>query len=95
MIRETQEGKEDPAVLWLDLSNVYGSIAHKLVETALKWHHIPAKSTYFILDCYHSFDPKVTSEAVTSEWHWLEKGIITGCTISVTLFALALNMLVK
>ncbi|KAK7889536.1 hypothetical protein WMY93_025096 [Mugilogobius chulae] len=28
-------------------------------------------------------------------FHRLEKGIITGCTISVTLFALAMNMLVK
>lgn len=28
-------------------------------------------------------------------WHWLEKSIITGCTISMILFLLAMNMLVK
>ena len=32
---------------------------------------------------------------MTSDWHQLEVGIITGCTISLTLFALAMNMLVK
>lgn len=30
-----------------------------------------------------------------SDWHQLKKGIITGCTISVILIALAINMLVK
>ena len=32
---------------------------------------------------------------MTSDRHQLEVGIITGCTISVILFALAMNMLVK
>ena len=30
-----------------------------------------------------------------SAWHTLEKGIITSCTISAILFALAMNMLIK
>ncbi|KAK0146299.1 hypothetical protein N1851_014401 [Merluccius polli] len=32
---------------------------------------------------------------MTSDWHQLEVGIIPDCTISVTLFALAMNMVVK
>lgn len=38
---------------------------------------------------------RVTAGEVTSEWHLLEVGIITSCTISVTLFALAMSMIVK
>ncbi|KAK7880264.1 hypothetical protein WMY93_030631 [Mugilogobius chulae] len=38
---------------------------------------------------------RVSSGAVTSSWHNLELGIITGCTISVMLFSLAMNMIVK
>ena len=30
-----------------------------------------------------------------STWHYLERGIITGCTISATLFAQAMNLLIK
>ena len=82
-------------MLWLDLTNAYGSIPHKLVETALDRHHVPGKIRDLILDYYKSFKLRVTSGTVTSEWHRLEKGIITGCTISVILFALAMNMLVK
>ncbi|KAK0146517.1 hypothetical protein N1851_014151 [Merluccius polli] len=38
---------------------------------------------------------RVTSGSETSDWHRIGKGIITGCTISVILFALAMNMVVK
>ncbi|XP_075315189.1 uncharacterized protein LOC142375145 [Odontesthes bonariensis] len=48
-----------------------------------------------LLDYYSCFSLRVTSGTVTSAFHRLEKGIITGCTISVVLFSLAMNMLVK
>ncbi|TWW59866.1 hypothetical protein D4764_06G0013960 [Takifugu flavidus] len=48
-----------------------------------------------ILDYYDNFRLRVTSGSVTSDWHCFEKGTITGCTISVVLFALAMNMVVK
>ncbi|XP_061589349.1 uncharacterized protein LOC133454644 [Cololabis saira] len=95
LIREAREGKGDLAVLWLDLANAYGSIPHKLVETSLDRHHVPGKIKEVILDYYSCFSLRVTSGTVTSTFHRLEKGIITGCTISVILFALAMNMLVK
>lgn len=36
-----------------------------------------------------------TSATVISDQYQLEKGIITGCTISVTLLALAMNIQAK
>lgn len=92
LIRETREGDGDLAVLWLDLANAYGSIPYKLVETSLIRHHVPDK---IILNYYNCFSVRVTSGSVTSAFHRMEKGIITGCTISVILFTLARNMLVQ
>nr|XP_061841396.1 uncharacterized protein LOC133622576 [Nerophis lumbriciformis] len=95
LIREAHESRGELAVLWLDLTNAYGSIPHKLVELALHRHHVPSKIKDLILDYYNNFRLRVTSGSITSDWHRLEKGIITGCTISVVLFALAMNMVVK
>jgi hypothetical protein len=81
--------------LWLDFANAYGSLPHKLVEVALNRYHTPDKFMNLILDYYNGFSLKFSSRSTTSEWHELRKGIITGCTISVILFALAMNMLVK
>lgn len=48
-----------------------------------------------IIDYYDNFNLRITPGTTTSEWHHLEKGIITGCTFSVSLFSFAMNMLVK
>ncbi len=95
LIREAHENRGDLVVLWLDLANAYGSIPHKLVELALHLHHVPCKIKDLILDYYNNFRMRVTSGSETSDWHCIRKGIITGCTISVILFALAMNMVVK
>ncbi|XP_023810165.1 uncharacterized protein LOC105353972 [Oryzias latipes] len=95
LIREAHENKGDLGVLWLDLANAYGSIPHKLVELALHLHHVPSKIKDLIVDYYNNFRMWVTSGSGKSDWHRIGKGIITGCTISVILFALAMNMVVK
>jgi len=82
-------------LLWLDLANANGSIPHKLVKEALNRHHISGKFRNLILDYYNSFSLRFSNGSTTSEWHELEKGIIAGCTISVVLSTLAMNMLVK
>ncbi len=41
LIREAREGRGDLTVLWLDLTNAYGSIPHMLVEVSLEKHHVP------------------------------------------------------
>lgn len=63
------------------------------MATALTRHNVTERIKDLILDYYISFSLRFTSG--TAAWHRLEKGIITGCTISVPLFALAMNMLVK
>lgn len=93
LIREAHENSGDLAGLWLDLFKVYGSILHKLVELALHLHHVPSKIKELILDYYNNFRLRVTSGQSCQTC--LGKGIITGCTISVILFALAINMVVK
>lgn len=95
LIREAHKGKGHMVVLWLDLANAYGSIPHKLVEVALLKHHMSSKIKDLILDYYNNFNMRVTSRPITSDCHWLEKGIITGCTILVIIFTLAMNMVVK
>lgn len=61
LIREAKESKGDLATLWLDLANAYGSIPHKLVETALVRHHVPVKIRNLIMDYYNNLGARVSS----------------------------------
>lgn len=62
---------------------------------ALERHHILQKVKDLILDYYSKFSLMVSSGQLRSDWHQLELGIITRCTISVTIVSLEMNMLVK
>ena len=95
LLRVAKESKGDLTVLWLDLANAYGSMPHKLVEEVLKRHHVLPSVGNLIADYYKNFQLRACSSTVTSEWQTLEKGIITGCTMSAILFSLTMNMLVK
>lgn len=81
----SETGQRGSGVLWLDCTNAYGLIPHKLVEAALERHQAPKKVKHLILDYDSKFCLTVH----------LEVAIVTGGTISVTLFALAMNMLIK
>ena len=48
-----------------------------------------------LCDYYAKFYIKTTAGAVSSGRPRLERGIITGCTISVILFTIMFNMLIK
>lgn len=90
LICEARENRGDLGVVWLDIANVYGSIPHKFVATVMTRYHVPVT----IKDYYNSFSLRFTFGTITSACHRVEKGSITGCTISETFFALAMNMLV-
>lgn len=61
----------------------------------LEKYHVPHKVKDLILDYYSKFSLSVPYKTVSSDWHQLEMGVITGCEIMATLFALPLNMVVK
>ena len=43
---------------------------------------------------YADMNIRFTTNEFTTEWQKVEKGIITGCTLSVILFALSMTMVV-
>ncbi|KAK0147793.1 Chloride channel protein 2 [Merluccius polli] len=45
MIEDAKRNHGDLTVLWLNLTNAYGTIPHKLVETTLKTYHVPETET--------------------------------------------------
>ena len=95
LLHEVRESNGNLAVLWLDLANAYGLIPHKVVEETLHRYHVPSFISNLILDYYNNFNLSFTMGTKTLDWHRLVRGIITRCTISATLFSLAMNMIIK
>ncbi|XP_053391239.1 uncharacterized protein LOC128554051 [Mercenaria mercenaria] len=95
LTKEAKATKGDLTVLWLDIANAYGTVPHKLVDLTLKKYHVPEKFRNLLWHCFDNFKMRFTVADYTTSWRRLEVGIVTGCTISVILFSVAMNLLVK
>ena len=95
LIMEARKGKLDLVSTWLDIANAYGSIAHMILGVALERAHAPKEVQDLVRSYYAEVDIRFTTKNFTTEWQRVEKGIITGCTLSVILFALTMTMLLS
>ncbi|XP_078589523.1 uncharacterized protein LOC144869891 [Branchiostoma floridae x Branchiostoma japonicum] len=95
MIEEARAGKKDLAIVWLDLENAYGSVPHQLIKTALAKYHVPEHAREVIKQYLDGLQIRFTVNGMTTTWQDLQRGIVTGCTVSVILFVAAMNLLIE
>ena len=95
MIQEAKANKSNLTIVWLDLANAYGSIPHKVIRKAMTLHHLPVKVIKMIDEYFDGFQMRFSTDGFTTEWHKLEKGIVTGCTISPILFVMGMNLVIR
>ena len=94
LIQEAKTEKKNLVVTWLDITNAYGSIPHRLIKKALESAHVSKRMIEIIDKYYDNAKIRFATKEFTTEWQTLEKGIITGCTLSVVLFTLSMTWLV-
>ena len=52
---EARDNKGELSVVWLDLTNAYGSIAHKLIAETLTRYHVPNEIQNMLAQYYERF----------------------------------------
>ena len=95
LIHEAKVNRKNLTVVWLDLAIAYGSIPHMLIEESLKLYHISEHFRGIIRSYFGGISLRFTTNKFTTTWQKLQKGIVTGCTISVILFVMGMNMIIK
>lgn len=93
MIQEARAMKGDLTVVWLDMANAYGSIPHDL--TALTHYHIPGCIKEMITSYLDGIKLRFTARNYITQWQQLERGTVTGCTVSPILIVMGMNLIIK
>lgn len=94
LIQEAKEKKGSLTVVWLDFANAYGSIPHNLIQVALDYYHIPSNIQSMITSYLRDIKLRFQSAKFMTKWQPVEKGIVTGCTISPILFIMGMNLII-
>jgi hypothetical protein len=79
----------------LHLANAYGSIPNQVIEHAMDHYHFPDKIKMLIRSFYSNVRLRFNTPDFTTDWIKVERGIVTGCTVSVILFVLGMNLILK
>ncbi len=95
LIQRAKKERKSLSVVWLDMANAYGSIPHAVIYHAMDTYHIPDKVKSLVKNYFDSCRMRFTVGGFTTSWQNLEKGIMTGCTVSIILFVMAMNIILK
>ena len=85
-IQEAKTSMEDLIVIWLDF------VPHGLIEMAMENFWFPKLVKVMLVQYYNNFRMRFTTDGFTTE---MEVGTAAGCTISVILFVLVMEIILK
>lgn len=91
--REQKNERGDLHVVWLDLTNAYGSIPNQLIKYALDFFYIPVCICALVTKYFEDIKMCCTHQDFTTGWQQLEVGIAMGCSISPILFVAAFEVI--
>ncbi|KAK3797908.1 hypothetical protein RRG08_020645 [Elysia crispata] len=72
-------------VIWLDLANAYGSVPY----------HVPEDKQVMLDDYFSGFQMRFSTYSYSTDWISLEIEIAIGCAISLILFVMAMEVILK
>ena len=94
-LKEAKSKNLSLATIWLDITNAYGSISHKLIIFALHRYGVSPKWIHLIKTYYSGIFSKSFSKEAPSSWHRLQHRIFAGCTLSIILFLAGMDIILE
>lgn len=85
-LKDDRSSKSDLGTIWLAIANAYPSFLHRLIFFALKRYGV-------IIKYYINVYSKSVSLYAPSNWHRHMRGIFAGCTLSIILFLVVINII--
>lgn len=95
LIQEAQQKKGCLTVVWLNFTNTYGAIPYNVIQVALGYYHVPQNTQSMITSYLKDIKLRFQSAKFTTKWQPVEKGIVTGCTISPIFFIMGMNRIIS
>ena len=94
-LSDAKLNKKNVATVWLDLANAYGTIPHNLILFALDRYQVDNKLFNIVKNYYAGLWSRSLLESAPSSWQQHQRGIFTGCTVSIILFVSAINVVIE
>jgi hypothetical protein len=93
LIDDAKSNEKPLSMLFLDVTNAYGSLRHPFIQTAMEIYKVPKSIIKYIMKFYHQATVQVTSRNGDSNPFVWQKGVFQGCSLANMLFIMCMNVL--
>ena len=95
ILEQTQEWNSPLYAVFVDFEKAFDSLHRESLWKILRHYGIPPKLVKIIQSLYENFECQIIHNNLLSEPFTVKTGVKQGCTLSPTLFALAINWLLQ
>jgi len=95
VLKDANENKKSICMLFLDISNAFGSLNRTRLFEILEKYNVDKKFINYIQSYYDNFKFYATSKDWTTELMDWQDGLVQGCPLSSILFVTAINYVLR
>ena len=95
IINDASHKQHNVTITLIDLQNAFGEVHHNLIDTVLKYHHIPDDVIKIIRSLYSDFHITILTNSFSSDFIKVEKGVLQGDCFSPLIFNMVMNTFIQ
>ncbi len=95
IINQARTRQRSLAITLLDLKNAFGEVHHNLMQSVLRYHHIPDHIQIMIKSLYTNFKTSIITSNFNTPFIQVGRGVLQGDCLSPLLFNLCFNTFVQ
>ena len=95
IINRSRLKQRSVVITLIDLRNAFGTVNHRLIQTVLKYHHIPQNICDIIGKLYNSFHISVITADFKTCYMKVNNGVLQGDCLSPLLFNMVINTFIN
>ena len=95
IINQSRLKQRSLVITLIDLRNAFGSVNHNLIQTVLKYHHIPDNIGNIIGSLYEAFHISILTNDFNTRFIKVTNGVLQGDCLSPLLFNIIINTFIQ
>ena len=95
IINHSRKFQKSLTVTLIDLKNAFGEVHHSLIQSVLRYHHVPDKINNVVLALYSDFRLSIITNDFCTKYITVEKGVLQGDSFSPLIFNLIVNTFIQ
>ena len=94
-INNARKYQRSLTITLIDLKNAFGEVHHSLIQTVLRYHHVPEEINNIIRLLYSDFRISILTKDFCTKYIAVEKGVLQGDSFSPLIFNMIVNTFIQ